>query len=210
MSAEGWVVAGGKGLRMGRDKDGVILAERPLLSYMMEKFRALGLRARVSGLREHVAGVTAEVIRDFHPGCGPLSGIETALAESEAECVLALGVDLPLLPTDFLTWILRRAEATGAVATVPRVGGEPQPLCSVYRREMLANVRAALAGGDYKLMHAVERSGGSGRIDIFDAETLFASGAWSSDLPVHLQFVNCNTPEDLALAEKVLCAPSML
>ena len=120
---------------MGRDKARVEVAGRSLLGRMLEKLKALGVRARVAGLREPVDGVTAEVIPDAYPDCGPLSGMETALRRSEAELVLVLGVDLPLLETEFLAWMLRRAETTGAMATIPELLGEPQPLCAVYRRE---------------------------------------------------------------------------
>lgn len=210
MNAEGWVLAGGQSLRMGCNKAGVLLGDERMLAHMLRKLRSLGLRARVGGLRESVADVAAEVVCDTHLDCGPLSGIETALAKSEADYVLLLGVDLPLVSTDFLAWMLARAERTEAIATVPRTAGEPQPLCAVYRREMLPVVTQALMDGNYKTMHAVERSSSLGRIDVFNTETLLASGAWNSALPVNLQFMNCNTPRDRALAEAVLFAYPML
>jgi molybdopterin-guanine dinucleotide biosynthesis protein A len=211
MDAEGWVLAGGRSLRMGRDKAGVALAGRPLLEHMVEKLRALGLRARVAGLRAPVqysaGGVAAEVLRDAHPDCGPLSGMETAFTKSEAPLVLIVGVDLPLLETEFLAWMLRRASTTGAMATIPRIGGEPQPLCAVYRRELLGGVTGALETGDYKVMMAVERAVGrldDGGMDCFDAERVAATGAWRSTRAAHWQFMNCNTPEELSLAGALL------
>ena len=210
MNAEGWVLAGGRSRRMGRDKAAVLLAGRPLLGHMLEKLRLIGLRGRVAGLRQSMAEIPAEVFRDAHPDCGPLRGMETALAESATERVLVLGVDLPLVPVEYLVWILTRSECTDGIATVPRVSGKPQPLCAVYRRDMVAPVRQALANGDYKAMRAVEGSSALGRIDLFDVETLLAAGAWNSSLPAHMQFMNCNTPEDLARAEEVLSTGPML
>jgi molybdenum cofactor guanylyltransferase len=205
--AEGWVLAGGRSLRMGRDKAGVALAGRPLLQHMLDKLETLHVRVRVAGLRAPVPGVIAEVLSDAHPDCGPLSGMETALKESEAALVLIVGVDLPLLETEFLAWMLRRASTTGAMATIPRAGGEPQPLCAVYRRELLGGVTDALETGDYKMTVAVERAAGRldyGRMDCFDAERVAATGAWRSMRAAHWQFMNCNTPEDLALAAALL------
>lgn len=206
MDAEGWVLAGGRSLRMGRDKARIELAGRSLLGRMLEKVQALGVRARVAGLREPVDGVTAEVIPDAHPECGPLSGMETALGRSEAELVLVLGVDLPLLETEFLAWMLRRAETTGALATIPKLLGEPQPLCAVYRRELIHGIRASLEAGDYKVTVAVERGSvergsAEGGIDRFAVERVAATGAWRSRRPLHWQFMNCNTPDELAVAE---------
>jgi molybdopterin-guanine dinucleotide biosynthesis protein A len=201
MDAEGWVLAGGRSLRMGRDKARVELAGRSLLGHMLEKLEALGVRARVAGLREPVDGVTAEVIPDAHPDCGPLSGMETALGRSEADLVLVLGVDLPLLETEFLAWILQRAETTGAMATIPILLGEPQPLCAVYRRELIHGITAALEARDYKMTVAVERASPSGGIDRFAVERVAATGAWRSRRPLYWQFMNCNTPKELAVAE---------
>ncbi|HEY1965281.1 MAG TPA: molybdenum cofactor guanylyltransferase [Acidobacteriaceae bacterium] len=201
MDAEGWVLAGGRSLRMGRDKAQVELAGRTLLGRMLEKLEALGVRARVAGLREPVGGVTAEVIPDAHPDCGPLSGMEIALGRSKAELVLVLGVDLPLLETEFLSWMLRRAATTGAMATIPVLLGKPQPLCAVYRGELIHGVRAALEAGDYKMTAAVERASPNDGIDCFAVERVAATGAWRSRRPLHWQFMNCNTPEELAMAE---------
>jgi molybdopterin-guanine dinucleotide biosynthesis protein A len=214
LNVDGWVLAGGRSRRMGRDKAGVELAGRPLLDHMLGKLRTLGLRARVAGLREEVrhhdpltgttAEVLTEVVGDAHPDCGPLSGMEMALSRSEAALVLVVGVDLPLLEAEFLAWMLRRAETTEAVATIPRLLGEPQPLCAVYRRELLPGVTEALEAGDYKVMVAVARAAAGGRIDCFDAERVATTGAWSSAWATHSQFMNCNTPEELAVAEALL------
>jgi molybdopterin-guanine dinucleotide biosynthesis protein A len=215
MDAEGWVLAGGRSVRMGRDKAGVALAGRPLLEHMLRKLRALGLRARVAGLREQVANVAIEVLHDAHPDCGPLSGMETALAMSEAALVLVLAVDLPLVETDFLAWMLRRAGTTQAMATIPRLLGEPHPLCAVYHREMLSDVSQSLQmgeqkAGDYKVMTVVKRAAADGRSDCFDAERVAATGAWRSTVATHWQFMNCNTPEDLTIAERLLALHPML
>jgi molybdopterin-guanine dinucleotide biosynthesis protein A len=212
--AEGWVLAGGRSLRMGRDKAAVVLAGRPLLEHMLDKLRVLGLRARVAGLRAPVVNPGAEVLQDAHPDCGPLSGMETALRKSETALVLVVGVDLPLLETEFLAWMLERAATTGAMATVPRVGGKLQPLCAVYRRELLDGVTGALEAGDYKVTMALEHAAGGrldyGRMDCFDAERIAATGAWRSTRAVHRQFMNCNTPEELAVAEALLAGTPML
>jgi molybdopterin-guanine dinucleotide biosynthesis protein A len=210
MNAEGWVLAGGRSLRMGQDKAGVMLAGRRLLDHMLGKLRALGLRARVAGLREPVVENTAEVFTDAHPDCGPLSGMETALARSEAALVMVLGVDLPLLPTQFLAWMLERALTTGAVVTMPRLLGKPQPLCAAYRRELLPGITAALEAGDYKVMDMVERATSAGGLDCFDAERVAATGVWRSAVPTHQQFMNCNTPAELKVAQRLLASTSML
>jgi len=210
LDAEGWILAGGRSMRMGRDKAGVEIARVPLLEHMLGKLRDLGLRARVAGMRESVDGMTAEIVNDLHPNCGPLSGMETALIASEMSLILILGVDMPLIETHFLQWMLTRAQASGAIATIPKVLGEPQPLCVVCRRELLGSVSRSIESGDYKVTAAIENAGTEGRPDFFDAERAVATGAWESSLPVYRQFINCNRREDVALAEALLVRNPML
>jgi molybdopterin-guanine dinucleotide biosynthesis protein A len=210
IDAEGWVLAGGRSQRMGRDKAGAELAGVPLLERMLGKLQQLGLKARVAGMREPVEGVAAEVVADLHPDCGPLSGMESALSRSERQLVMMLGVDLPLVEIGFLQWMLERARISGAVATIPRVLGQPQPLCAVYRPELLAGIARALDSGDYKTMTAVESATAGARLDLFDVERVAAAGAWDSALPPHCQFMNCNTHEELAAAATLLARTPML
>jgi molybdenum cofactor guanylyltransferase len=200
---------------MGQDKAACTVAARPLLAHMLGKLEALGLRARVAGLRAPVDGVAAEVVDDAHPDCGPLSGIETALRESQADAALVVGVDLPLLSVHFLAILLDRAERTGAAATIPRVTGAPQPLCAVYRRVLLGPVSQSLRAGDYKVMRVILSGAAAvrGRIDVFDMESVAAArepAEGSTWRPPHFQMMNCNTPAELAFVASLLAPAPML
>lgn len=159
----------------------------------LEKLRALGHKPSIVGARPDLAKF-APVIPDDYPHVGPLGGIASALAISDAEQNLFLPVDLPLLPESFLRWLVRRAEITGALATVPRLQGLPQPLCAIYSRALLPHMRSALAEGDAKVMHAVERAGA---IDSFDVESIAAAESWPSP---HRWFANLNTAFDVERA----------
>ncbi|MGA9718127.1 MAG: molybdenum cofactor guanylyltransferase [Acidobacteriaceae bacterium] len=210
VNVDGWVLAGGRSQRMGRDKAGMELAGISLLERMLGKLRKLGLEARVAGMREPVEGVAAEVVSDLHPNCGPLSGMESALSRSERQLVMMLGVDLPLVETGFLRWMLERAQVSGAAATIPRMLGQPQPLCAVYRRELRGGIERSLNSGDYKTMTAVESAAAGTVLDLFDVERAATLGAWDSPLPVHCQFLNCNTRGELAAAAALLARTPML
>jgi molybdopterin-guanine dinucleotide biosynthesis protein A len=200
---------------MGQDKAACMLAGKPLLAHMLDKLHALGLRVRVAGLRTPVKGVTAEVIEDTHPDCGPLSGIETALRQSHADAALVVGVDLPLLTVDFLAILLDRAQRTCAAATIPRVTGAPQPLCAVYRRVLLEPVTRALDAGDYKVMRVVTDGAAAvgATVDVFDMElvtVVVAAAEGSAWRPPYLQVMNCNTPAELAFVASLLASAPML
>jgi molybdopterin-guanine dinucleotide biosynthesis protein A len=208
--AEGFVLAGGRSTRMGQDKALLQLAGRSLLEIALETLRALPLAAapRIVAVRSDLSSHAA-VIADLQPGCGPLSGIETALAASARPLNVFLPVDLPLLPPHFLLWMLRRAEITGAAVTVPRMNGRPQPLCAVYHRDLLSPITASLRAGDYKVMPVVMAAARalSSSIDTFDVELVSSANSELralSPLPPHRWFHNCNTPEDMAGIENAL------
>ena len=212
-AAEGFVLAGGRSTRMGRDKALLSISGRALLTIALDQLRALHLSPegtpRIAGSRPDLA-VHAPIVEDIHPGCGPLSGIEAALAVSCVPLNLFVPVDLPFLPPEFLGWMLLRAAATGALVTYPRVNGVAQPLCAVYHRDLLAPITRALAGGEYKVVlvlaaAAWEIAGPAGysqAIDTFDLESLAAAYPELpafSPAPLYRWFQNCNTPEDLAI-----------
>ena len=204
--AEGFVLAGGRSTRMGQDKALLPLGGRALLEIALDKLRILPLAAapRIVAVRSDLSSHAA-VIADLQPGCGPLSGIEAALAASARPLNVFLPVDMPLLPVHFLLWMLQRAETTGAVMTVPRMNGRPQPLCAVYHRDLLGHITASLRAGDYKVMPVMTAAAGlhssSRPIDIFDVELVSSANSELlalSPLPPHRWFHNCNTPEDMA------------
>jgi molybdopterin-guanine dinucleotide biosynthesis protein A len=204
--AEGFVLAGGRSTRMGRDKALISLAGRSLLDLALDKLRALPLAGapRIVAARSDLSAHAA-VIGDLHPGCGPLSGIEAALAASAQPLNVFLPVDIPLLPPQFLLWMLHRAAITGALVTVPRFNGWPQPLCAVYHRDLLDHLTASLLTGEHKVMRAVTGAArahsAAHNIDIFDVELVastYAQMTAFSPLPLYRWFHNCNTPEDMA------------
>jgi molybdopterin-guanine dinucleotide biosynthesis protein A len=202
--AEGFVLAGGRSSRMGRDKALLQLGGRSMLDIALDKLRALPLPSppRVAGGRSHAGAVA-----DLHPGCGPLSGIEAALAETTKALNVFLPLDIPLLPARFLIWMLRRAQITLAMVTVPRITGRPQPLCAVYHQQLLGPITASLLAGNYKVMQVVCSAAPAESIDIFDVELIASADpeiVAFSPLPAYRWFHNCNTPEDMAGIENAL------
>lgn len=178
---------------MGRDKALLELNGRPLIEHALEKLRTLGFSPKIVGSKPELAAF-APVIPDIRTSTGPLGGIEAALAATEAEQNLFLPVDLPLLAREFLCWMIERVELTHALATIPRLRGQPQPLCAIYNKAFLPHARAALDAGDAKVMHAIERAS---EIDSFDVESIAASQSWAQPIPLYRWFHNLNTPADL-------------
>lgn len=207
----GFVLAGGHSTRMGRDKALLELNGRPLVALAVEKLRGLGLDAKICGARADAATELArfaEVIPDNFAGCGPVAGIEAGLAVGGDALSLFLAVDMPLVPVEFLRWMMERAQTSGAVATIPVAGGREQPLCAVYSRRLLDGLRGAIAAGHLKMMTAVEEAaaGLGERMDVFQVESVAAAlpaGVWPAErnaqgVALREWFLNANTPEEWA------------
>jgi len=62
-----------------------------------------------------------------------------------------LAVDMPFIEPKFLTYLLKQAQHSEALVTVPHVGGGYQPLCACYRKEFEAIAEQALAAGRNKI-----------------------------------------------------------
>ena len=101
----GYVLAGGRSSRMGRDKALLELAGKPLIEHAVTKLRRVCAEVHIlAGAEGEHAGLAryAPLVHDLHPGCGPISGIEAALTHTTHDWNLILAVDVPFLPTALL------------------------------------------------------------------------------------------------------------
>lgn len=179
---------------MGCDKALLRYEGSPLIEHAVGTLRSLGLAPRIAGNRPDLAQF-APIVEDLRPACGPLGGVEAALAASDTELNIFLPVDLPMLPASFLQWMAVRAALTGAIATIPLLMGRPQPLCSVLRRSLLPGISQALDDGRCKVMDALTVSR---EVDFFNVETVApAQRGWPAEPPLHRWFQNLNSPADL-------------
>lgn len=212
----GYVLAGGKSSRMGRDKALLELAGKPLVLRAVEKLRRVCAEVSILGNREELAAY-APVVRDLHEGCGPLGGIEAALAHSTKAWNLLMAVDMPFLPVGCLdAWVRCVTAKKDARVALFTVDGRPQPALCLMHREVAPFANAAIERGEFKLlpvlMAAAEQM--AGRYGVDRSETLLnfplgeASGGLEGWAPTeaqrgssHLWFANLNTPEEFVAAE---------
>ena len=170
MRMTGFVLAGGKSTRMGRDKALLDWHGRTLLEHMIDLLSVV-----TDGV--HVVG--RDPLPDRLPGRGPLSGIATALETSPTDANIVVAVDLPLLTQEFLKYLRAKLEISrhSLLACKMESGF---PLCLGLRRGLLPQIQQRLAAGELGIRRFIETS---------DAEIL----SW----PDASIFKNLNTPEDL-------------
>jgi molybdopterin-guanine dinucleotide biosynthesis protein A len=177
VSRAGYLLAGGRSTRMGRDKALLPLRGASLGESVARIVEAAAGNVSVVG-RAELASFRS--IPDRFPGEGPLGGILTALADSTADWNLIVACDMPAVTVEFLVTLLEAAERRDADALLPTgPSGRPEPLCAVYHRRSIERLEAAFSGGVRKVREA-------------------AAGLAMIVLPVEevAYFQNVNTPED--------------
>jgi molybdenum cofactor guanylyltransferase len=187
VSAAGFLLAGGRSSRMGRDKALLTLGGEPLVKIGLEKLQAVCEVVSIAGGSEELAGF-GRVVPDRWVGCGPLGGIVSALEQSLFEWNLFLPVDVPFVPVFCLEALLLGASGYPCVCAMAGVGGVKQPLCAVYSRKALSVLQRELAEGRWKVTEAIAAAG---LVQVLDFENV----DW---------FTNLNTPEEFAAVERRL------
>jgi FdhD protein len=185
------LLAGGRSSRLGRDKAFLDWRGQPLYVAQLRKLASLGPERLWLSTRpeqpfpEVLEGVTRVV--DAVPDLGPLGGLQSVLAASDAPFLLVLAVDLPKMEPAFLARLLD--EGAG---TVPRSEQGWEPLAALYPRAGLLDlVEAFLAAGKRRLQDLLNEAAARGLVKPLDLDERSA--------PL---FANLNTPDDLAALEE--------
>lgn len=185
----GFVLAGGKSTRMGRNKAVLSLHGRTLLETTLATMRAVTSEVLIIGPPE-TYGRFAPTIPDIFTGCGPLAGIHAALSHTQTDLNLVLAVDTPFLSARLLGYLAQRAMTSRAVVTAPEINAYPQPLCALYSHDFLPIADRALRAGEYKIVPLFPDPG-----TLLIAEGELEKFAFTAEM-----FENLNTPEDLERA----------
>lgn len=172
------ILAGGGARRLGGiNKAALEIAGAPIADRQLAVLRALAADVFVVG---HADPLWAErgvrVVADDIPDAGPLGGIYTALRHSPAERTLVVGCDMPFLSTEVLQ---RLAAVSGADVVVARSARGIEPLCAIYTRRCMDDIRARIARGAYEA-------------------SALPAGVQIAEVGVEdvFVFVNVNTPHD--------------
>ena len=191
------VLAGGKGLRLGRDKSVETVGNTSLLervvSYLSLFNSDIIIVAATKQYLPQVSGYAKlRIVVDTYPGKGPLGGVFTGLVASDSLYNLVVACDMPFLNQALLRYMIGLADGFDLV--VPRLGDNMiEPLHAVYSRNCLAIIKNLLEQGKMRftdLLTLVKvRSVEAEEINLFD--------------PKHLSFFNINTEADLKTAQEL-------
>ena len=197
------VLAGGYGTRFGDgDKAVASVAGVPMIRRVVSRVAPvvdeIVVNARVDQ-REAIESAldgqfSAQFAFDETPDRGPLAGISTGLAATDAQYSLVVACDMPFVDSRFVETLFDRAAKNEAAIPLERGdnGVWLQPLQAVYETGAMADAAVrALEDGIQRPVEAV---------DALEYEAVPVSVGTSPEAGMTLR--NVNTPEELREAER--------
>ena len=188
------VLAGGQARRMGgRDKGLIPLAGRPLIAWVLARLAAQVDEILISANRhlDDYAALGHPVVTDDLPDQrGPLAGIVAAGRRAKGRWLLVVPCDAPFLPLDLACRLLAAARADNTRLACAADARQTHHATMLLHRDLLDSVAARLAQGQLKVQ--AWQAGQDCAVAHF------------ADAP-HA-FLNINTPDDLAVAERLAAA----
>jgi len=200
-----YILAGGASSRMGRDKALLEFSGVPLIVRTFRLIEPFVAGVTIVGSPPRYAHLGLPAISDHSvadqapkTSGGPLTGIATALAQTDKPWNLILACDLPYLTAAWVEWLLTRASPSQGQVVIPRTEHGLEPLAAVYRRECSRPMADALARGVRKVTDA---------IDELDLDVVHQS-EWSRLDARRLIMKNMNTRADYEEARNSAGIPS--
>jgi len=191
------VLAGGKGIRLGRNKVTVNIGNKSLLQRVVSNLSFLDadiivVTAKKEPLPQNIDYPRLKVIGDVYPGKGSLGGIYSGLKVSDSFHNLVVACDMPFLGRDLIQYMIEVSEDNDVV--VPRLGDRIEPLHAIYSKDCIPPIEDLFNQGELQIfrffpfvkMRYVEEE----EINQYD--------------PEHLSFFNINTQKDLKKATEIL------
>lgn len=128
------ILTGGGSRRMGRDKAMLPIGSKTMLQHLIDKYSAaLGPVAVSVNTRGRFPFAGAMELVDRYPDMGPLNGIVSAFAETDADRIFMTGTDLPFGDAELAKHLEKlMGDADACIMRRGKKGMEP--LFSIYGR----------------------------------------------------------------------------
>ena len=189
------VLAGGRSLRLGKNKIMETLGGETLIERVVECLAPIGdqvIIATIPGQRLPQFNHRVEIVFDAYPGKGSIGGLYSGLKAARSFHSLVVAADMPFLNQTLLSYMMEMASDFDVV--IPRIGGLVEPLHAIYSKRCLEAIETQIKSGRLSMksffsqvkVHYLDEI----ELDRFD--------------PAHLSFFNINTTDDLERANEII------
>ena len=149
------ILAGGMARRMGGNDKGLVeLNDRPMIQHAIDRIKPQVAQILINANRNQsrYAEFGYPVLSDEDSGyLGPLAGMITALGQTQADYLMVVPCDCPLLPTDLVQRMLSAIQAEGAEMAVASDGKREQPVVLLMKPALRESMKAFLDAGERKI-----------------------------------------------------------
>ncbi len=182
------ILAGGKSSRMGSDKALVTYQGQQMLQRVYQVAAECNLQVYIltpwKERYQNILPSDCQYLVESQPGKGPVNALSEGLGQIDADWILLLACDLPLLDVEIIqNWINKLSQISAStLALVPRRSDIWEPMCGFYRKEVKKELDVFLKAGKcsfQKLLSGVE-------VEVLEVDEKTA-----------LTLLNCNYPGDL-------------
>jgi len=189
------ILAGGKSLRLGRNKALQVIEGKSLVQWVVDRLAILSTEIVIATAHGEAipcsSAARIKTVADIYPGKGPLVGIYSGLIASSNSRAIVVGCDTPFLSVSLLEYMTQGCSTFDVI--VPRIKNKLEPLCAVYSKNCLVPIQGLLEQDELRIrklfsmvkVKYVEED----EINRFD--------------PKHLSFFNINSQADLDRARKL-------
>jgi molybdenum cofactor guanylyltransferase len=150
------LLAGGKSQRMGTDKGLLDLNGKSFIKHICDALQPIvGSNILIVSGNKKYDALGFSRVEDIIENKGPVGGLYTALKESKTKVNLVLSVDVPMVSTELLNWLIANHDESYMV-TQTKSGDKTNPLIGVYDRSMRIVFGEHIAGNQLKLLNIIE------------------------------------------------------
>ena len=197
------VLAGGKSLRLGRDKIVENVGKKSLLQRVVSRLSLFNcdiiiVTAKGQSLTQFTGHPKLKIVDDIYPGKGSLGGIYTGVAVSDSFHNLIVAGDMPFLNRDLLSHMMQLSANFDVV--IPRVGKLVEPLHAIYSKNCLAPIESLFRQDNLKIIEFFP----SVRVRYVEAEEI------NKFDPKQLSFFNINSEKDLETARELAAGEDII
>lgn len=185
------VLAGGKSVRMGKDKGLITWHDKPQRYYMADLLQLFCKDVYISCRQEQINEMAGyRTISDSYTGTGSFGGILSAFKNNPDVAWLVTACDLPLLDNDTIHYLIYHRDKTSiATAFISSYDGLPEPLITIWEPKSLPILLSFLEQGIMCPRKVLIRS--AGKVKLLQAPNPDA-------------LTNANTIEDAAKVRSIL------
>ena len=189
MNITGIILSGGKSTRMGTDKGLIPFNGKPMIETVIDHMLPLCNQLLISTNNQEYQKFGFEMIADDYENMGPIAGILSSFPHAKNERILLISCDLPNASTSFLAQLIFLAKDFDI--TLPVSDGLTQPLCGVYSKKIIDQLKLLVLNGETKLQNLVRN---------FNLRIIEKKDCGDFDLKIEL--ANMNTKTDILRYKK--------